>query len=335
VGAYGGYLGRVGASSVTLKFDLYSNQGEGPDSTGLYIDDAIPTIPAIDLTGSGIDLHSGDLMDAHITYDGTTLILTITDLVTSATWSHPFLINIPATVGGSTAYVGFTAGTGGETAVQQILSWSYEPVMVPYGPAGFPSGISLTTNGSAAISGSSIELTNGGTNEAGSVFYGSPVNVQSFNSDFDFQLTNATADGFTFMIQSEGPTMLGNYGGWLGSTGRFAQSVAVKFDLYNNSGEGSDSTGLYIDGAIPTVPSIDLTGTGINLHSGDMMHAHMSYDGYALTLTITDLATSATWTQPFAVDIPTIVGGNTAYVGFTAGTGSNTAVQQILNWTFE
>ena len=52
-------------------------------------------------------------MDANLTYDGATLTLTITDLVTQATWSHPFTINIPGTVGGNTAYVGFTAGTGG------------------------------------------------------------------------------------------------------------------------------------------------------------------------------------------------------------------------------
>ena len=67
-------------------------------------------------------------MDAHITYDGTTLNLTITDLVTMATCTQPFTINIPATVGGSTAYVGFTGGTGGYGSTQQILSWSYEPV---------------------------------------------------------------------------------------------------------------------------------------------------------------------------------------------------------------
>ena len=65
-------------------------------------------------------------MDANLTYDGATLTLTITNLVTLATWSHPFVINIPATVGGNTAYVGFTAGTGGESATQQILRWTFE-----------------------------------------------------------------------------------------------------------------------------------------------------------------------------------------------------------------
>ena len=70
--------------------------------------------PSINLTGSGINLHSGDLMDAHITYDGTTLNLTITDLATMASFTEPFPVNIPGTVGGnSTAYLGFTGGTGG------------------------------------------------------------------------------------------------------------------------------------------------------------------------------------------------------------------------------
>ena len=334
LGSHGGGLGYEGiGESVAIKFDLHNNSGEGSNSTGLYVGGAAPTVPAISLP-SNVNLHSGDSMDAHITYDGTTLILTLTDLTTKVTFSQPFTIDIPGTVGGSSAYFGFTGGTGQQSSTQQILNWSYEPVLVPYGPTGFPSGTGLTLNGSAAISGSSIELTNGSPYEAGSAFFTSPVNVQSFNSDFNFQLTSAAADGFTFTIQNAGPTALGHTGGSLGYAG-IPESVAIKFDLFSNAGEGIDSTGIFTDGALPTVPSIDLTGTGINLHSGDMMHAHLSYDGNALTLTLTDLVTEATWTQPFVIDIPTIVGGNTAYVGFTGGSGSKTAVQQILNWTFE
>ena len=80
----------------------------------------------IDLTGSGINLHSGDTMDANIAYDGEALTLTITDTVTNATWSHPWVINIPSTIGANSAYVGFTAGTGGLSATQQILNWTFE-----------------------------------------------------------------------------------------------------------------------------------------------------------------------------------------------------------------
>jgi hypothetical protein len=336
LGGYGaslGYAPSVGRS-IAIKFDLHDNAGEGPNSTGLFADGIMPTVPSINLTGTGIDLHSGDKMSAHITYNGTTLNLTITDTVTSATWSRAFPINIPATVGGNTAYVGFTAATGSIASIQQILNWSYVAAQVPYDPTGFPSATGLSTSGSASIAGTSLQLTSGGLFQSGSAFSATPVNVQSFNTDFKFQLTNAAADGFTFAIQSGGPHALGSGGSSLGYAG-IPQSVAIKFDLHNNSGEGSDSTGLYTNGALPTIPAIDLTATGINLHSGDMMDANIVYDGETLTLTITDLVTLASWSHPFVINIPGTVGGNTAYVGFTGATGGLTATQRILDWTFE
>ena len=65
-------------------------------------------------------------MDATINYAGAALTLTITDMVTHASWTHPFVVNIPAVVGGNTAYVGFTGGTGGQSSTQQILNWTFE-----------------------------------------------------------------------------------------------------------------------------------------------------------------------------------------------------------------
>ena len=97
---------------------------------------------------------------------------------------------------------------------------------------------------------------------------------------------------FTFTIQGAGANALGGGGGGLGYYG-INPSVAIKFDLYNNSGEGVDSTGIYTDGVYPDVPAIDLTGTGIDLHSGDVFNVAMTYDGSTLNVTITDIATSA------------------------------------------
>ena len=64
--------------------------------------------------------------------------------------------------------------------------------------------------------------------------------------------------------------------------------MAIKFDLFNNSGEGPNSTGLYTDGAYPSMPAINLNGTGINLHSGDYFNATLIYNGTTLTMTLTD-----------------------------------------------
>jgi hypothetical protein len=425
-------------NSVAVKFDLYSNAGEGSDSTGLYTEGASPTVPATDLTSSGVNLHSGDTFKVAMDYNGTTLSMQITDTATSATFSTSFTMNIPSVVGGNTAYVGFTGGTGGLTATQDILTWTYTPttqgpptapsittqpssqtvnvgqaatfavvasgtapliyqwqkntgsgfanissatsasytsppttsadsgttfqvivsnsvgkvtsnaatLTVTSGPTnpsyggGFTSS-GLVLNGGAALSGTRLRLTDGGSGEARSAFFSTPINVQSFITDFTFQLTNPSADGFTFTVQNNSPTALGVGGGSLGygpngsSGGGIPNSVAVKFDLYSNAGEGSDSTGLYTEGASPTVPATDLTSSGVNLHSGDVMTAHLAYDGSTMTLVITDTNTNASFAARFTVNIPGAVGGNTGYVGFTGGTGGLSAIQDILNWTYD
>jgi cellulose 1,4-beta-cellobiosidase len=110
--------------------------------------------------------------------------------------------------------------------------------------------------------------------------------------------------------------------------------VAVKFDIYNNAGEGTDSTGMYLDGAVPTVPAVDMTSSGVSLLSGDVMNVQLSYNGTTLTLTITDASTLKSFTTNFTVNIPTTVGNTTALVGFTGGTGGLTAIQDVLSWTY-
>jgi Legume lectin domain/Chitobiase/beta-hexosaminidase C-terminal domain len=415
------------ANSVAVKFDIYSNAGEGTDSTGLYTDGASPTTPALDMTSSGVTLLSGDVFNVHATYDGTTLTMTITDATNaSQTFTASWTINIPGTVGSNTAYVGFTGGTGGLTAIQEILDWTYvttsqltaamptfnplpgtytsaqsvalsdtttgaaihcttdgstptasSPVCTTlqvsttttikaiavsngYNNSGVASGTyTITTgnvnvnygtgfnatglgmNGFAKLNGTRLRLTDGGATEAGSGFYTTPLNVQSFTTDFSFQLTNPNADGMAFVIQNAGITALGPTGGGLGygpdtpgGTAGIPSSVAVKFDLYNNAGEGTNSTGLYTNGASPTTPATTLGGN-VNLHSGDVFNVHITYNGTTLTMTITDATTPAdTFTTSWTVNIPSTVGANSAFAGFTAGTGGQTATQDILTWTF-
>jgi fibronectin type 3 domain-containing protein len=625
LGGSGGALGYGATStvagiptSVAVKFDLYSNSGEGNDSTGLYLNGAVPeSAGSINLGNTGINLHSGHVFRVGMTYDGTTLKVTITDTSTNASASQSYTVNIPGAVGGSNAYIGFTGATGGLTATQNIRDWTFAPnaANAPATPAGFAaasvsateaalswsgdasttsyiiqrktgagsfvpvaqvlgatsfldtgldvggqytyqvqaanpvgtsapsasasvtlptppspptnihatqvtstevdlswqdnapnaigynifrefthssitvvaatlppgstsfqdtglapntlyqyhvepynaagysgdSGLEVTTltagpapaaptgltavggpgqvalnwldtpnaasyniyrstksngegavpvqtnlsttfftdtgradgvtyyyeitaigaggegarsvevsstttkpsldfsggfanagsllavNGAAAVKGSTLQLTDGQRNERASAFSNAPVNVSQFSTHFNFQLLNAAADGFTFTIQRAGVTALGASGGGLGygGPGGIPNSVAIKFDLFNNAGEGNNSTGLYVNGAVPTsAGSIDLSGSGLNLHSGHVFGVAMSYDGAVLTVTITDTVTNASATQSYAVDIADVIGGPTAYVGFTAATGGQTATQKIVNWTY-
>jgi len=206
----------------------------------------------------------------------------------------------------------------------------------------FASGFTTTGlqfNGRTNLNGTRLQLTDGGRAEASSAWFTTPVNVQTFTNDFTFQFINASSDGMTFTIQNAGVTALGPSGGGLGygaplptGTPGIPTSVAVKFDLFQNVHEGTNSTGLYTNGVSPTSPSVTLGG-GVNLHSGDVLQVHMIYDGTTLTMTITDTVTNATFTTSWPVNIPATVGGNTALVGFTAGTGLQTTTQ-VITWTY-
>ncbi len=326
-------------TSLAVKFDLYSNYGEGPNSTGMYVDGESPTVPAVDMRGSGIDLHSGHVLNVHMDYDGAILSLRITDTVTGHMFSYSWPIDIPSTVGGSTAYIGFTGGSGGGTAIQEVLNWTFTPSGPSY-PNGFSSdGLSLS--GGATRSGSHLRLTDGSPGRIASAWYGTPVNVQAFAQDFNFQITNPQGDGMTFVIQRAGTNVVGPGGGGLGygasspnGTPGIPNSVAVKFDIYDNFGEGRNSTGLYTQGASPTIPAIDMTDSGVYLRNGDMFNVHMTYDGSTLSMVLTDTVTQQSFSNSWPIDIPATVGGTTAYVGFTAASGGAGSIQEVLNWTF-
>jgi hypothetical protein len=193
----------------------------------------------------------------------------------------------------------------------------------------------LALNGSAALSKGALQLTNGGTGQAGTGWYPTKVSVGGFTTDFDFQLPTSTADGFTFTIQnySKGQYALGGNGSGLGYQ-FITNSVAVAFNLYQSGVTNAESVGVYTGGGSPQSNAVSLSGTGINLHSGDPFHVHMTYSGTTLTVTLTDKTTAATVTETFNVNIASSVGGSTAYVGFTGSTGGLTAVQNILDWTF-
>ncbi len=211
--------------------------------------------------------------------------------------------------------------------------------------SGFANGPGqIAINGYTAFVNSRLRLTDDGGNEASSAYYVIPVDVSRFTTQFTFQANSGPdiADGLTFILQRAGTDALGWAGGamgygavFTGGTGGIPNSIAIKFDLYNNEGEGSNSTGLYTNGAAPMAAgSIDLSPTGINLHSGNPFLVTMTYDGTTLSVTLTDTVTSATATQTYTIDIPATIGGATAYAGFTAGTGGQSAKQEILSWTY-
>lgn len=130
LGFGGGTLGYYTLlNSVAVRFDYgFNNFGEGLNSTGLFTTGATLgsfAVTNVNLTGSPINLQDSHPKQATLTYDGTVLTETITDLTTNLSFSHTYTINIPSFTGGTTAFVGFTGGTGALDADQFIQSWTF------------------------------------------------------------------------------------------------------------------------------------------------------------------------------------------------------------------
>lgn len=113
-------------------------------------------------------------------------------------------------------------------------------------PNGFSSTGGLSLKGTSTVTNNLLQLTSAAAAaSAGAAWFTTPVNITGFTTDFNFQLLSAKADGFTFAIQNAGVAALGPNGSGLGygashpgGTGGIPRSVALKFDLYNNNGEG-------------------------------------------------------------------------------------------------
>src|SRR6476620_6203292 len=131
-------------------------------------------------------------------------------------------------------------------------------------PAGYAAGDLLLTDGPF---------------QAAAVWAPAPVHVQAFQTSFVFRLEGEPGrlgDGFTFALSGAKPAGPGAAGGGLGYQG-ITDSVAVKFDLVDNAGEGTDSIGVFTGGADPTTPAVPLDGAPVHLHAGHPPPADVAY----------------------------------------------------------
>jgi hypothetical protein len=231
-------------------------------------------------------------------------------------------------------------------------------------PSGFASAASLISIvGRASTSASSLRLTDGSNpptqGETGAAWYAAPVSIANFTTSFQINLNAGNARGMAFVIQNQPPASAGNavsgvtggpfalsngsmgmgFGGngitnaggnlTTAETLGLANSVAVIFAPINGSGS---YTGLFTNGVVPTTAAaVDMSGS-LNLQSGHSMNVQLTYDGTMLTVSVTDAVTAANFTKSFPVDIPTVVGAPTAFVGFTGGDYGGSA-QQVNSWT--
>ena len=157
---------------------------------------------------------------------------------------------VPLTISASETVNAVAIALGFGVSPQSSATYAISPAYTVNFSLGFSQAQqSMQFNGNAGLEDTRLQLTDGGTWEASSAFAMNPVNIAQFTTDFTIQLSNPLADGMTFTIQNVSPTALGARSGGLGYSG-IAKSIAIKFDLHNNAGEGPNSTGLYKRGRI-------------------------------------------------------------------------------------
>jgi hypothetical protein len=262
---------------------------------------------------------------------------------------------------GNYAYFVRIVNQSGDLADSNPIGATVGPVNLDYS-GGFPDQPSdLVKNGSTSFGGGEITLTND-SNQAGSAWETTRVGIRNFTAQFTFQFREGSvprADGFMFVLQADphGLAALGPLGGGLGygadtpgtyptiAAGAVLNSIGIKFDIYSNAGEGTNSTGLFTGGRSPTVRqtglpsdfpdmSVNLDGTGVTLNSQSVKMVTLTYDGTMLTETILDEGTQESTMVSYMVDIMHFIGNETAYVGFTGGTGGNWTIQSIKTLTY-
>ncbi|HEX3999112.1 MAG TPA: autotransporter-associated beta strand repeat-containing protein [Pirellulales bacterium] len=104
---------------------------------------------------SPVNIGSGDPINVVISYDGSsTLTETLTDTVTSQTFSQTYTgQNLQSILGSSTAYLGFTGGTGGNNALQTVTNFDYSLGAVTPGTAVYTNNVAVTGTSTISVAG--------------------------------------------------------------------------------------------------------------------------------------------------------------------------------------
>ena len=235
---------------------------------------------------------------------------------------------------------------------------------------GFENTDGLTFNNDALVTttpdGSVARLSSAAVNRSGSLFSTLPVSTAEFTSIFSFRISNSGgpilsgndeggADGLVFVVQNQANNV-GSVGEGIGYR-NIAPSLGIEFDTFFNASNNDPSqshVGIDLNGNVdhaadgqgPTVnigdvPSGSINRPGPELDDGDRWWAWAINDGEQISLFLTLNESSVVPERPseplltFDVDLEEVLGGTSAFVGFTSATGSNFSDHDLLFFSYD
>jgi hypothetical protein len=134
-GGGGGDLGYSGIKpSVAVRFKIYNGTDPNFTHVGIYTNGVIDNTTTDD--DPGFFIANGHNFRADISYDDSAkaLTLTITDLTdnTIVPFTKTYSVDIPGTIGGHEAFVGFTGATGGLNTEIDLSNWNFNGTQLPF-----------------------------------------------------------------------------------------------------------------------------------------------------------------------------------------------------------
>ncbi len=216
---------------------------------------------------------------------------------------------------------------------------------ISYSDFSSTSGLQVNGNAATATDASNrsvLRLTPSTTYQAGSAFTTSKIalnSTASFSTAFAFDINHAGgagngADGFVFTLQTTSNSVGGN-GQGIGYNG-LTNSIGIKFDTYQNSGDLSDNFLAVVEnGDINGVAGTSVQSP-YNLKGATDLYAWIDYNGanndLQVRLSNVDIRPTAALID-YTVNIASILGTTSAYAGFTSATGGGYENNDILDFT--
>jgi hypothetical protein len=264
------------------------------------------------------------------------------------------IYSFPALAGTNSYYL--TASNANGTVVSStsvVIGLTTSLPIITLTNAGWQLNAGGTYAGAPSLANGALELTDGGASELTSAFYYTAQYIDGFAASFLYTPSPETgaADGMTFCLQDSQSTsnaLVGSLGvgGGLGYGG-IAPSFAFEMDIYTHAALGGNAgpngtvgpgIALGVNGSTPysttPAPTAGYYSTGaVSLTNNAPIYVQLYYINGVLNVSLVD-QTKAEFTTNFAVNIPSILGNNAAYVGLTGGDGSVTSTQTVTEFTF-
>ncbi|MEO8344408.1 MAG: PEP-CTERM sorting domain-containing protein [Betaproteobacteria bacterium] len=204
----------------------------------------------------------------------------------------------------------------------------------------FNSCVGLQINGNAACTGGVLRVTPATFSQAGSAFSTTLIPLgpgASFSTFFSFQISASGAggaDGIVFVVQPVASTV-GGGGGGIGYAG-IPTSLGVEFDTWDNGppvDTSASHVGIDVNGSVISLQTFDISPP---LDNGNVWFAWIDYNGSVLELRVSQSnSRPVSPTLSRAVNLASILGTTSAFVGFTSGTGAAFSNHDILTWRFD